>query len=113
MKKRLVSSNISNTYNLKPMSSESSTELKRIYNGILTLISALEVLKRDVSRWDALLVFYDVKFFNNETRKQWKTYFNSKRDDFKPPKFNFLGKFIEKQISILESIEECIKNKTV
>ena len=124
VKKRLVNSHVSAIFAIKPINMPSATELKRILDGVNTPISALKVLQRPVDNWDDLLVFHVVSLSDSETKKQWEIYNNNftlaipststlnnvssqvPRVDNEPPSFSKLTEFLERQISILESIEE-------
>ena len=68
------------------MKKESSFELKRILNGIISPIQALTLLKRKTKHWVDFLVFHTVNLFDSQTHNQWEKYLgtlaNSKRTSF-------------------------------
>ena len=122
-KKKLVKAHVSSIYSIKPMTESSSVELKRILNKVVTAIAALKVLKGPVNHWDDLLVFFIVSLFNTDIKKEWEIFIGSLDKDevasgseassdnnyelnSNPPDFNLLVTFIERQISILESMED-------
>ena len=117
------------------MSKPSSADLKLILVGINTPLLALKLLGRPIDSRDDLIIFYVVSLFDNETNKQWELYLSTlslsvnsnsiastnpntavateltQNLNLVPPTFSILIKFIESQISILESIDE--NNNTV
>ena len=119
-------------FSLKKLSKPSSADLKLILVGINTPLLALKLLGRPIDSRDDLIIFYVVSLFDNETNKQWELYLSTlslsvnsnsiastnpntavateltQNFNSVPPTFSILIKFIESQISILESIEENI-----
>ena len=109
-KRRLVNSHLASFFSLKSMKKESSSELKRILNGITAPIQALEALKRKTKFWDDMLVFHSISLFDLDTRKQWEKYVGNLKNSKEPPLFSDLIKFMESQVVVLESIEDNIKS---
>ena len=118
-KKRLVHSHMSSLFSIKPIAKSSSSELKRIWVGLNTPLSALKILKTPVDKWDDWLAFHAVSLLDNEMKKHWENYFNNLSLTFQtvanaamvvkasdPPSFNQLISFVDSQISILESLKE-------
>ena len=121
VKRRLVNAHIASIYSLNPMVKYSASEVKRILSGINTPLAALKGLKRPVQYWDDLLVFHVSSLLDIKAREQSEIYlsnsFNSNQSlssvsdaNSEPPSLDKLLQFLERQSSILESIEYTSSN---
>ena len=78
------------------MKKESSSQLKRVLNGIMAPRHALEALKRNTKFWDDILVFHSVSLFDLDNRKQWEKFVGNLKSSKEPPLFSDLFKFLFK-----------------
>ena len=72
-KRRMVNQTIGNLFALKPMRSDSHSEMKKLYTGTLVVLSFLDSLNRSViNNGTYLLVYLTVSRLNPSNRKDWE-----------------------------------------
>ena len=105
-----VSILVDSIFSVRPMSSESSTEIKRVFTGISSPLSSLKTLDRATKHWDDLLVHLTLSKIDSMTRKEWET---SLGDSTNSPSFVKLTSFFNSKQIALEAFEASEKNKRV
>ena len=108
-KRRLVNSYISQLFSVKPMKSETSAELKRLFKEITTPLDVLTSLKRPVDKWGDIIVFFTVSKLETSLRKDWEKEQGNSTDI---PTYDQLKKVLSTEILTLESIEGSSKIST-
>ena len=101
----LITAQVVKIVDLTPVKSESSTELKKLYNGTICAIGALRTLWGAIDTCD-LTVYLTVQKLDRQSRREWEAYVGGRKD---PPPFKDLQTFVEARISALEALE-CTKH---
>lgn len=105
----LVNSYLAKLFSLKPMSRESSTELRSLLNDTCEIVGALTSLNRPTDEWDDLLVYMTAQRLDTSTRKAWEDQLGSSSTH---PKFDSLNQFLTGKISTLEAVENIDSSST-
>lgn len=90
-KRALVNTHIMAFYSLKPVSSESANDLRRLLNDANQSLEALEALGRKAT-WEDLIVHHIAVRMDPVSRRDWE---NSVSDSTDPPSYKKLEKFIQ------------------
>ena len=94
---------------VKPMKSESFSELKRLIKETSAPFSFLASLEQPTESWSTLLVFFTVSRFNPNTWKDWEKHLG---ESVKTPTWKQLQSFINSQFLTLEAMEQGVKSLT-
>ena len=70
--RRIVSSHVSEIFSVKPMKTDSSSEIKRIYREVYNPIASLTSLYRADSLGSDLMAHFTLKQLDLNTRKEWE-----------------------------------------
>ncbi|XP_070524007.1 uncharacterized protein [Cardiocondyla obscurior] len=100
-KRLLVRSVLTSFSNLPKMKGESAFELRKIFNGMLQTVAALEGIQRPVAEND-LFVHRIIELFDSYTRKEWESVIGNTTD---PPCYEELRLFMENRLRTLEAIQ--------
>ena len=98
----LTTAQISNICGLLPISSESSAELMRLFNGTVNAVGASRNLGRPVDGYDVFFIYLTVQKFDKQSRRKWEAPIGSKK---KPSTFRELQEFLKAQICTVQAIE--------
>ena len=102
-KRRMVNQTIGNRFALKPMRSDSLSEMKKLYIGTLDILSFLDSMGRSVNDHGTdLLVYLTISRLDPDNRKDWEKLLGNSTE---PPTIDQMKKFFEDQMATLESIE--------
>ena len=97
-----MTAQISNICGLLPISSESSAELMRLFNGTVNAVGALRNLGRPVDGYDDFLIYLTVRKLDKQSCREWEASIGSKK---KPSTFRELQEFLEARICTVQAIE--------
>lgn len=100
-KRLLVRAYLGNFLALPKMKGESAVEMRKIFHGIKTTISALESIRRPVNRCEDLFVYLAVELLDTRSRREWE---NLMGDSSEPPAYAVLEQFLERRLHTLESM---------
>ena len=100
--RRLVTSHLSELFSVKPMKTESSVELKRLFKETFNPLDGLNSLDRGAYKFEDFIVFLTASRFDQITRREWKRHLGSNGE---PPTLAQLREFSKSQILTLESVE--------
>ena len=106
-KRRIVQSQLSDLYAVKPMKAALADAISQLMNGIFTPLDALKSIQRDSERGDDMVVFMITSRFDDNTLQQWHIFLG---DSTEPPTSEQARKFMERQLAIFESME--VRTKT-
>ena len=99
-KRQFVSLHLDALTSLRALTTESSSELKRLIDGTTSSREALEQLQRPVKNWNDLLVHLTVQKMDSVTHCEWKTLIEDKTEF---PTFRELEAFFNKRINTLQT----------
>ncbi|XP_070526366.1 uncharacterized protein [Cardiocondyla obscurior] len=85
---------------LSRMKSETSAEMRRVFNGMLQAKGALEGIGRLVDNND-FFIHHVIELFDNHTRKEWKIDIGNSSD---PPTLDEVKAFMERRLRALEAL---------
>ena len=103
-KRAIITSCLNDLFQMKPMPTESSSELKTLRDGTREPIDNLKSLSRPVDKWGDLLVHLTVMRLDLRTLRDWETQLGRSTN---PPTFKELDVFLYTPILALERYEEC------
>ena len=101
--RRLVQTHLSEIFAVKPMTNETSAEVKRILNQIFTPLDALTTLGRPTKQWSDIIVFTLGKFMSQDTRREWERNLGRSTN---PPTLDRMKSFLQSQSLIFEAMED-------
>ena len=101
-KRRLDHAHLAVFFAVKPIKSETSAELKRLVNEVMTSIDTSTALKRHVANWGDFIVSSIVSRLDSNSRKDWE---KAQGESTDPPSFQQIKSFLHTQILTLEPIE--------
>ncbi|XP_073814312.1 uncharacterized protein [Musca autumnalis] len=105
-KRMLVHSQLRILFNLSPVTSESSEEIKHLQREINSCISSLKLYDIDISSWDAIFVFICSTRLPRTTLSLWEQSIQVKKDI---PKWSDLNTFLSGRFQTLETVNEINK----
>ena len=101
-KRLLTMTQIASICSLATVKTESSLELKNLYNGTVNAISALESLGRPVEGYDDFPVYLTVQKLDKQSRREWEASVGSKRT---VSTFAELREFLESRMCTVQALE--------
>ncbi|XP_029675866.1 uncharacterized protein LOC115243211 [Formica exsecta] len=101
-KRLLVCSYISRFSALQKLKSESATELRKLYHGVMSTVGVLESIGRPITRGENLFVHLVVDLLDSRSRREWES---SISDATEPPSYTALQQFIDRRLHTLESLQ--------
>ena len=99
--KAIIYHHIQDLLNIKPMSSECQSELRRVINQTIDSVDSLEALGGPVDHWDWILVPLSANRLDPASRKDWEILTAGKVE---PVEFIELKKFMQERLLTLEVI---------
>lgn len=102
-KRLLVNASIQALLSLKRMTSESATDLERLYTNLMQIFRTLETLERPVDKWDDFLVFVAVQRLDSESVKAWEQHLGSAKN---PPTWKQFCEFLVTRLLTLQAFEK-------
>ncbi|XP_046745774.1 uncharacterized protein LOC124411010 [Diprion similis] len=102
----LTNAQIASLFSLPAMTSESSSDLKVLYNGTSNALGALKALGRPVDNCDDFIVYMTVQKLDKQSRREWEASVGAKKE---PSTFKELQSFLENRICSIEALEGATK----
>ena len=99
--KNIIYSHVNDLISIKPMVSESVTELRRVLNNTIDAVDSLEALEAPVQQWDMFLVPLTSQRLDHACRRDWETLTANK---YEPVPFSDLKKFMQERLQTLEML---------
>ncbi|XP_011702560.1 PREDICTED: uncharacterized protein LOC105458737 [Wasmannia auropunctata] len=107
-KRLLVRSYISQFTALQKLKSESASELRKLYHGVINTVGSLESIGRPITRGEDLFVHLIAELLDSRSRREWENTISETTD---PPSYSDLRQFLERHLHTLESLQP-IKTET-
>ena len=104
--KVIMYSHVNSLLNLKKMSEESSTQLRRLVNQAVSNVNSLKALRVPVEQWNVILVPIITNCLDQTTRKEWESFTGDSSD---PSSYDDLIKFLNKRLRTLEAWDSSSK----
>ena len=101
-KRRLVNSHLTTLLSLRPITAETSAEVKRLLSGTVGPLAALKTIGRPTEAWDDVIVFLTFSKLSVELKREWE---NRLGNSSTPPKFREMEEFLEAKVNNLKNLE--------
>lgn len=107
----LVNKHLECLFNIEPINTESSINIRRLVDLTNTNIRALKTLKQPVEHWDRIIVYLIERKLDTTTSREWEQHRGSNLNDF--PSLSDIFKFLNNKADYLASLEESGQNKHI
>lgn len=105
----LVNKHLECLFNIDPINTESSSNIRRLVDLTNTNIRALTTLKQPVQYWDRIIVYLTERKLDTITSREWEQHRGSQLDEF--PLLSDILNFLNNKADYLASLEESAQNK--
>ncbi|XP_070170760.1 uncharacterized protein [Polyergus mexicanus] len=101
-KRLLVRSYISKFTAIQRLKSESASDLRRLYHGVMSTVGSLESIGRPITRGEDLFVHLVVDLLDSRSRREWENAISSTTE---PPSHSALLQFLDRRLHTLDSLQ--------
>ncbi|XP_029673019.1 uncharacterized protein LOC115241413 [Formica exsecta] len=101
-KRLLVRSYISKFTAIQRLKSESASDLRRLYHGVMSTVGSLESIGRPITRGEDLFVHLVVDLLDSRSRREWE---NASSSTTEPPSHAALLQFLDHRLHTLKSLQ--------
>ncbi|XP_070172246.1 uncharacterized protein [Polyergus mexicanus] len=101
-KRLLVRSYISKFTAIQRLKSESASDLRRLYHGVMSTVGSLESIGRPITRGEDLFVHLVVDLLDSRSRREWENAISSTTE---PPSHSALLQFLDRRLHTFDSLQ--------
>lgn len=109
-KRVLIDAQLASLFSTRKITSENSSECKRLLGDVKEALGALEALGCPVKHWDLLVIFLTVSKLDIGSLKRWEKKLGAAST---PPSFDDLESFLISRIYTLEALERSQPRKSI